>query len=68
MGQEYLQATVPAAPQQDPGTRAPRFVGRQSPSSPGYLKTAGRESNKPWVPLSASGGLEANDTALAAVG
>ena len=28
MGQEYLQATLPAAPEQDPGARAPRFVGR----------------------------------------
>ena len=30
MGQEHLQATLPAAPEQDPGTRAPRFVGRHT--------------------------------------
>ena len=30
MGQEHLQATLPAAPEQDPGARAPRFVGRHT--------------------------------------
>src|SRR6266487_3816470 len=30
MGQEHLQATVPAAPEQHAGTRAPRFVRRHT--------------------------------------
>src|SRR5512132_1451600 len=30
MGQEHLQAAVPPAPEQDAGTRAPRFVGRHT--------------------------------------
>src|SRR6266511_467453 len=30
MGQEHLQAALPAAPEQDAGTRAPRFVGRHT--------------------------------------
>src|SRR5436190_12981967 len=29
MGQEHLQPALPDAPEQDAGTRAPRFVGRQ---------------------------------------
>ena len=30
MGQENLQAALPAAPEQDAGTRAPRFVRRHT--------------------------------------
>src|SRR5262245_30101537 len=37
MCQEHLQATVPAAPKQDPGTPAPRFVRRHHlPPRPGH--------------------------------
>src|SRR5262249_6679511 len=36
MGQEHLKAAVPAAPEQDAGTRAPRFIGRHT-----YLLASG---------------------------
>src|SRR5512133_1368164 len=46
MGQEHLQATLPAAPEQDAGTRAPRFVGRHM-----YLLARGPVGLSPaaWV-------------------
>src|SRR6266576_1443828 len=54
MGQEHLQAALPAAPEQDAGTRAPRFVGSHTYLLPrASLKlspAAGVQRNRPALP------------------